>query len=78
MVFVEKFSFLFRLNNKINYIKELISKNNSEQFKNELSKNKDTFKKVYFYFIIFLLFPLSLSFLLKVYIKILVFVIFFC
>ena len=77
MEFFEKFSFLFRLNNKINYIKELASKDNSEQFKNELSKNKDSFKKEYFYFIIFLFFPLSLSFLLKVYIKILGFVIFF-
>ena len=70
MEFFEKFSFLFRLNNKINYIKELASKDNSEQFKTELSKNKDSFKKEYFYFIIFLFFPLSLSFLLKVYVTI--------
>ena len=77
MEFFEKFSFLFRLNNKINYIKELASKDNSEQFKTELSKNKDSFKKEYFYFIIFLFFPLSLSFLLKVNMKILGFVIFF-
>ena len=77
MEFFEKFSFLFRLNNKINYIKELASKDNSEQFKTELLKNKDTFKKVYFYFIIFLFLPLSLSFLLKVNMKILAFVIFF-
>ena len=46
MEFFEKFSFLFRLNNKINFIKELASKDNSEQFKTELLKNKDTFKKV--------------------------------
>ena len=77
MEFFEKFSFLFRLNNKINYIKELASKDNSEQFKTELLKNKDTFKKVYFYFIVFLFLPLSLSFLLKVNMKILAFVIFF-
>ena len=77
MEFFEKFSFLFRLNNKINYIKELASKDNSEQFKTELSKNKDTFKKVCFCFVVFLFLPLSLSFLLKVYVTIWGFVIIF-